>query len=614
MGCGSSASGKAESNPPQNAKQTGKTIAVTGQVTTSNGVKEPPGLYDDGNPLFEFLGFIRKTLEWVEKKRKENGGAVIFRASPGLRAVVCTDNATFHFMTSAPPDTINRENALQFGPAGLPLAGTSQPVAVSRDQAHDVRRKLFIEVFHYRGMDQLWEAIKCAVEDVVPRWKRRGNVLWSNGMKQLAYYIGFQWTFGTRPSWDDFRVGADNALGLVSDYWLASLIGKLRDKSDDADVQASVKRMTALMAHSPVWPHLLAKAKEFGVPESDLELDFWNTIMINAIGPLFLVFTAVLPFLTKHPQITEKLRQELAGKDITPETVKDVEKFPYLDAVVHEFQRAAPQPVICWRWAEKDFEMPTSTGDKYQIRKDERLVCPVLACMHDEVVFGKDYASVRPERFIENPSLKEKVVFFFRSPNKKNTYDCAAATGPNWAMTTYKLVVAAFADQVQLTFNEEPQWDSAMSVQDKLKIKTAEFREKPAGTYPTSGKSKQGRLSVTVLNGERIAKSDRLSKSDPYVELITYDSKVHSSVQKNTDTPTWNETLVVRPYVFDNKVADVLFVRVLDKDLLGSDELGTGQVPLSDMKPGDSKDATITLDELGGTVSLRLTLDSLDGE
>ncbi|KAI9279001.1 C2 domain-containing protein [Phascolomyces articulosus] len=96
------------------------------------------------------------------------------------------------------------------------------------------------------------------------------------------------------------------------------------------------------------------------------------------------------------------------------------------------------------------------------------------------------------------------------------------------------------------------------------------------------GSLPSGVLSVTLHEGKNLKNQDFMGKNDPYVELwLDDDYKQRSSEIKNNNNPVWNETFIFN--ITKGSSDKKLYVKVLDKDLVGSDKIGDTKIDVKDI-------------------------------
>ncbi|KAJ1562304.1 hypothetical protein HK096_011562 [Nowakowskiella sp. JEL0078] len=88
-----------------------------------------------------------------------------------------------------------------------------------------------------------------------------------------------------------------------------------------------------------------------------------------------------------------------------------------------------------------------------------------------------------------------------------------------------------------------------------------------------------GILKVTVVAARHLKDKDAVGKSDPCVQLyIDSKHKQQTKVVGGNLDPSFNET-----FTFAANGEDTLHVKVLDKDVLDSDTIGSAKVPLQEV-------------------------------
>ncbi|CAF0810133.1 unnamed protein product [Rotaria sp. Silwood1] len=81
-----------------------------------------------------------------------------------------------------------------------------------------------------------------------------------------------------------------------------------------------------------------------------------------------------------------------------------------------------------------------------------------------------------------------------------------------------------------------------------------------------------GTLQVTVVEGRNLKDKDTFGQNDAYIELyLDKDYKQRTSIIKDTNSPTWNETFNFNLL----KGQDHLHIKVYDEDIVGKDSIGS---------------------------------------
>ncbi|KAF8597176.1 cytochrome P450 [Ceratobasidium sp. AG-I] len=123
--------------------------------------------------------------------------------------------------------------------------------------------------------------------------------------------------------------------------------------------------------------------------------------------------TWALYALSKHPQVQEKLRQELQRSGFGDEPqMAELDKLPYLDCVVKEILRVFPPGPATMRQAAVDAMIPVGKEykDRYgvtqthvNVQKGDNIYIPIAAMNRAPDVWGEDAIKFKPERWDQLP-------------------------------------------------------------------------------------------------------------------------------------------------------------------------------------------------------------------
>ncbi|KAI7868328.1 C2 domain-containing protein [Spinellus fusiger] len=110
----------------------------------------------------------------------------------------------------------------------------------------------------------------------------------------------------------------------------------------------------------------------------------------------------------------------------------------------------------------------------------------------------------------------------------------------------------------------------------------------------SSHSSPSGILTVTVIEARDLHGEDLIGKNDPYVELwLNSDYKQRTSELNNTNDPVWNQSFTF--LMEQGSSLHKLYIKVMDKDLIGSDKIGETKVDFSDVLKGQPLDTWVKL-------------------
>ncbi|GJE90389.1 bifunctional P-450/NADPH-P450 reductase [Phanerochaete sordida] len=145
---------------------------------------------------------------------------------------------------------------------------------------------------------------------------------------------------------------------------------------------------------------LHAKDKEtgLGMTEDNIRRNLL-TFLIAGHETTSGMLTFTMYYLLKNPEAMRKLREEVdTVVGSRPMTVDDVNKLPYMIAVMRESLRLGPPASA--RGA-SPYEDTVIGGGKYALEKDVTIVCSVYNVHRDTKVWGEDAEEFKPERMLD---------------------------------------------------------------------------------------------------------------------------------------------------------------------------------------------------------------------
>ncbi|ORE09523.1 hypothetical protein BCV72DRAFT_61886 [Rhizopus microsporus var. microsporus] len=110
----------------------------------------------------------------------------------------------------------------------------------------------------------------------------------------------------------------------------------------------------------------------------------------------------------------------------------------------------------------------------------------------------------------------------------------------------------------------------------------------------SSHSAPRGVLTVNLIEARNLHKEDTAGHNDPYVELwLDEDYKQRSEVVKNTENPVWNQTFTFN--IDEGSSKHKLYFKVIDKDVVDSDKIGSTHLDLTDIFKGTPTDTWVNL-------------------
>ncbi|CAN0371091.1 unnamed protein product [Ascophyllum nodosum] len=198
------------------------------------------------------------------------------------------------------------------------------------------------------------------------------------------------------------------AADSVRQYVLTVFQSDQIPNSDNASMEVLLESIRS----SKMWPKFVKILEEQKVPTEELERSLmFNTGFQSSVAIARNMEYAV-GALTANRDFLRELQRELDGKELTLHSVTDVGQFPLLESFHWEIVRMFPAPPFYVKEAKTDLLVPTNSGNKYQVKKGDKLICHQDLVQIDPAKFGPDAREFKPKRFLENPELKKDVFKF----------------------------------------------------------------------------------------------------------------------------------------------------------------------------------------------------------
>ncbi|KAJ1305596.1 hypothetical protein OPQ81_000593 [Rhizoctonia solani] len=127
-----------------------------------------------------------------------------------------------------------------------------------------------------------------------------------------------------------------------------------------------------------------------------------NTFMFAGFETTSSSLARIVHLLAEYPHIQHRLRAELLGTNLD---IQDVDKFPYLNAIVREALRLHPPVPAIVRYATKDWIIPLRYPTKERkreihVKRGTRILISLSRANRNRETWGEDAEEFRPERWL----------------------------------------------------------------------------------------------------------------------------------------------------------------------------------------------------------------------
>lgn len=368
------------------------------------------------------IGAMINFYSWVISLPKFNigaqriaGGSPVFRFCPGVRAIGCVDYVSTGYVLGAPTSILDRETGTRTGAMGFDarLLGANPPALVlnqftdhravrAMDVAMFMSRKDHVQPAFERGLDTSFESSSRIVNG--PDCKKYSIYEVTCGIVSECM---FQWMFDVNaPNAKDIM---KYGMGVVSkartNSWMSNIGGDIMYAILHHGIDDVILRGRNLINSSPTFDQLLQIAEEHGITTEDLDLHLLFTMNFNSTFAFGFILACCLGAFEANPDALEALREELGT---TYPTLENVDSFPLLESVMLEVHRLFMLPSFMFREAQQDFDLPSSDGNFYRVKKGEIIQANFSMGLRDPRMF-ENPNDFDAWRFIKNPELKTKV-------------------------------------------------------------------------------------------------------------------------------------------------------------------------------------------------------------
>jgi cytochrome P450 len=312
-------------------------------TTTPAGDRLPPG--SDGIPLLgETLAFAKNPFRFIEERLARHGR--VFRSNVlGRKAVVVAGaEAAGRFIDSG---IVMREGSMPphvqelFGGRSLPLLD---------GEVHRLRKSAVLQAFTRTALAAYLPVIQKTTERYFEQWSSGREFGWLEEMKRLAIEVICTTVIGMKPGEEMDRLRRDYGLLTAGFATLPINIPgtryakALRARDRILDVLRRCVRERRSEPKDDGLSRILGAAATSGAALSDEDAALEAHHIVIAGYIVYAELGAIVQQLTNHPDVRERLSEEIAAKSPAGEdiTLEKLMAMPYLLQVVNEVKRLCP--------------------------------------------------------------------------------------------------------------------------------------------------------------------------------------------------------------------------------------------------------------------------------
>ncbi|CAM9542239.1 unnamed protein product [Ascophyllum nodosum] len=373
----------------------------------------------------------------------QHNGEPVFKIHPGLPMIAVTDHTSGRWFFEQPETVLDRQDGPYFGAMKCTreYLGDSLPALVTNlKESHSAVREYMLTIVRER-LGSVETALSHAAEKFYDD-KRTNGIGEYNGVYdfflQQSYQFVLEFLLGIGeeggqplPPFEDFRrvnpldvsplIKLEFDTPLVEAAWRAL---QSMNEGVTAEEKASMEVLLDSIRSSKMWPKFVEILDDQKVPTKDLERSLMFNTGFQSSSAIAKYMEYAVGALTANRDFHQELQRELDGKELTLHSVTDVEQFPLLESFHWEIVRMFPVPPFYVKEAKMDLLVPTNSGNNYQVKKGDKVICHQDLVQIDPAKFGPDAREFKPKRFLENPELKKDVFKFgyhdSSRPVKKN--------------------------------------------------------------------------------------------------------------------------------------------------------------------------------------------------
>lgn len=378
--------------------------------------------------------------EWTGQQAEQHG-CPVFKADPAWKAVLVTDHKAAAQIINSSADDFDRDDGflnISFDYQRM-LNNVCPAVMIKDSDLHTKTREFMVRVIRTRGLDSLYNICTDIICDGLPQLRNQSSLFIGDACAEICAHIMFKWLLGIAgypgpdiQQWND-DLGYTRGQSFISNLVVSQLMKRPDQNASDRSDQYQQHVRT-----SPYYSQYQEFANEIGLPESNIIPNILFTCVANSTSPCYSVGQPAIAQLYKMPDLRARLEAEV--RDVYD--AREIDNLPLLDAFFHESSRWYGVPGRTARQARKDLTVTIGDGRVIELKKGMSVHIIHSRIRADPLVF-KNPDVFYPDRFIDDPCLKEKL-FLFGATDGRDEPRSFSCPGASSAAVIWKTAVLTF--------------------------------------------------------------------------------------------------------------------------------------------------------------------------
>lgn len=391
----------------------------------------PPGhwCWDiDPTPVVQAVKLLSKSHKWTGHLAEEYD-CPVFKAEPGWKAVLVTDHKAATQIFNSPAEDFDRDDGFLVISLDYQrmLRNVCPAVMIRDSDIHTKTRQFMVQVFRTRGLDDLYTICSDVIRNGLPHFRDQPSFFIADAFAEVGAHIMFKWLLdldgysGSQVQQWNIDMGYTRGQSFISNL----ILSQFKKRPDQNAVDRS-NEYQQFIESSPYYSQYQQFANEIGISDSNIAPNLLFACMANATSPCYVVGQPGIAKLYTMPDLRARVEAEV--RDVYD--AREIDDLPLLDAFFYESARWFGKPDRTARQARRDLTVTIGDGRVIELKKGMSVHIIHTRIRADPLVF-KDPDTFNPDRFIDDPSLKEKLFLFGATEgrDKPKSFSCPGALG-----------------------------------------------------------------------------------------------------------------------------------------------------------------------------------------